>query len=1809
MLDFLAPADLSPTLSINNSTNARYQASLDAALSHFRSLLASSSSRSWKPLQLSHASTSASSTSTSLDSATSSGLNGSVAKGKGKAKELLNGIGSVELGNVRVHRRTAKGADVVRAMTEINVADGVDLSSFKAVLQTPEVRSSWDKMVEHAHTIELLDPQTRICKTDYRLGWPASPRDTITISKTFSDPTTLIDISTSLPRSTEEPAFLRPAPPYVRSHVHLLAWCIQIVQPTSPQPGATASLTSALSTSPTSTSTLLSLNPTGTTKLRISLFWQWSLKGAIFATHHQQVAQLLAGLGDFVREKGSQIPLVVSYGRGLELSSAIYDRGQETRTIEYSIVADDEDETLSGGEVGLDELARRKERRRLERAVEVSLAIGEGWDVRVTPTAVGEEVDTTWTSTVETRASEVDRMTLRLSHAKLSKSEQLVRVTVAIQRLAGGKVIKVNGEAVTITTIEPRDPSHFVRALLDTTDVDAASSITALSQTTASNVAESPTTSSIDVNKASMSRRSLPAPPTAASEINSLLRRNYIYFTSLLQEPEAKWRHISDSRGVTVTQLNSIDPTLTIYRAEATFVGVGVWDVFSTICTPGARMQWDKTLEDAVLLDDVSELSSLWHLKTKAAWPVAPRDSVTIRTAYKSPSSVHIFSFSTDDNALFPSIPAVVAPTIRTQTDLHGWAIEALSPTTTQITLLDQSDPKGWSNKSWTPTQMLNAVAGVGEFSIKNGGPPVITRMLGAKATLSKYDHDKGSLKTEYRAAAISPSTLLMPGDDFATATTTASTNLLGAPTSASTLITTAPVSEAGPIECEIRCDINTWASSIDVVIDPPPAKVSCLSRHRLSSGGGLWITIEHDAAAVGDDRILVVVKKGTSGNSGAAREKGSVTINGAKTKVDVEMLPEDEVKLLAKRKRVKASPIPLDQYSTHGPRNWQHTRTPSQVGRNSPMPTPTESISEDPLAGAVASGGAVPASGHGPSPLSRNGVVAGGANVSSTAQTEGDAAVPVPALQPRLDPPAVALEALSWLQTFHAEQGPELTDPAPGWAIVSERAGTVVRKKLIPRISDTFSVYRGDRILQGLTADEVASVVSAVGCRKSWDERVDSVSALASYGFGTSTATFTTKPTFPFKGRIFYVASVNSQVRVPSPSSALSTSKVLFCASASYVPDEQFDKSKINPSSLLSGQILVEGWILETLDPYSSSLLAIPSTRCTYVSCVDHAGSIPHAFNSVLNANIVRMVNAVEILAKTKGPLPRLWTPDVGLHIEGPLNDDGDQECVWKLGNADQQTTTVLIADHESSDGSFRSLFRVCPKSQKQAQMVSAVKNILTPSVPVGTILESKLPRSASLNFATPATSHKPPIHHELARKSSRSSLRSVATTATSAAGGVGVGAGTGTPSTRSKSPTTTLDAAYAATAHDLLVAELVIDLKQYPYGYSITCSSSLLGSDSIVDPISTGPIESTDARQVPLRATAHDAPLPSILSASLDSWKRANHLVRVLIPTTAITHPLHDPLLRDGSTKAVKPEWYKKLMDRGALIDLRIVPLPQDTSASAAAAAMQATVKGAASSLTTRVLFNEEKVPVASQKDSKALLARFEDEDLPSQAVKISRVPRKRSSKHAKDSGEASSTLPEELRRPIAVAVRLLTPKPASSTVDDLEYPDPKSPGILTPAEDEGARSPAYADKSSASPVISRRATATGEMATGGSGPLLGILGAYPLSRLGSSMVTTAAATRDSVVSSEKNYSLSFVLVVAIISFLLGSLLRSLLTPADYIIYRPAEAEGQQVERALMQAFDTERRWREARRLIEIRLFPRLFNWDYIVAAVKRE
>lgn len=93
-------------------------------------------------------------------------------KNKGKAR-ANNHI--PDLNNVRLSRKSTKTGDVYRVQLDVTLApeDPIPLDSWKSVLVTPEFRKEWDPTVESSALIEMLDPTTRISKTNFTLGWPA----------------------------------------------------------------------------------------------------------------------------------------------------------------------------------------------------------------------------------------------------------------------------------------------------------------------------------------------------------------------------------------------------------------------------------------------------------------------------------------------------------------------------------------------------------------------------------------------------------------------------------------------------------------------------------------------------------------------------------------------------------------------------------------------------------------------------------------------------------------------------------------------------------------------------------------------------------------------------------------------------------------------------------------------------------------------------------------------------------------------------------------------------------------------------------------------------------------------------------------------------------------------------------------------------------------------------------------------------------------------------------------------------------------------------------------------------------------------------------------------------------------------------------------------------------------------------------------------------------------------------------------------------------------------------------------------------
>lgn len=620
-----------------------------------------------------------------------------------------------------------------------------------------------------------------------------------------------------------------------------------------------------------------------------------------------------------------------------------------------------------------------------------------------------------------------------------------------------------------------------------------------------------------------------------------------------------------------------------------------------------------------------------------------------VRTTYKSPSSVHIFGFSTENTELFPNIPPCIDPNIiRTQIDLQGWSIEALSPNTTQVTLLEQSHPGGWSNKSSIPQVMMATLSGMGEFAIKHGAPPVVTRLGGAKAISSKYDVDKEIYRFEYepaesrRSTSSSTSTVFPP---------------MQAPTSDDTETINGKANgsaQGGTMECGIRCDPDKWTNSLIVVVDPPFKTVSALKRHRLSpNGSGLWLTIEHDIATLGQDSVTITVRRGGTATGG----KVNLTVNGSKIKVDQEDLSEADVQVLKKQKRSRPSRVALDQ--------------PPALGvlrkRQSNMSLRSRQEEEELLKAATQP----TMFGRLYTPLAKFYSTASESTRSMVPMT----ASPSPAPASGSTPVDAAMRALGQLSRIHADRDGESTDPF-GWQPVSDRDGLKVEKRIVSHVSDNFPVYRAGRIIEGFTAEEVSASVSAF--RK--DDYFGKPERLQTYGYGITTSHAVAYTTFPFRPRSALFATVIARLPdspAPSPSvgtSHSSLSTIFHASSSSFDPlTLGLDPAKYNPTAMPSCNVILEGWILETIDPYSHEQYAIPSTRCMYVGAIDYSGNIPVSVNNVLNSGLPRTLSNIETALKTQGPPSRSRWPPMAV-----LTPEPSTQAPWALDGVESYKVPV---------------------------------------------------------------------------------------------------------------------------------------------------------------------------------------------------------------------------------------------------------------------------------------------------------------------------------------------------------------------------------------------------------------------------------------------------------------------------------------------------------------------------------------------------
>lgn len=613
---------------------------------------------------------------------------------------------------VAIHKRPhpTKGPDVFRAVVKVpytgsspgsksTPSGNAHLEGFRAALSTSDVRSEWDTLVDSSELIEMPAPDVRVTKTNFRLGWPTSPRDAVTVSRTMLDPHAqkLVDITTSLTAQPDSPAYLRPAPPYVRSHVHLAAWALDLPQPTNGQPV-----------------------PKDQQFIHITAYWCWTLKGAWLGLPAGGLANHLGStvsrLVQYVREKADTIPLISDFGHAVDVEHTTFDVSRDTLAVDYAVLPDPpaaegpalKEHSSETSNSKADSVYAHQNHIDVtpDRMLQLLLSTREGWNVKVrvrgsgharvqsqagtepasSPTTQGRHSSSRhpqWRLVSRYSPHYVGGIEVTILHDSLAFQDDAARVSVQVQRVAASTDVRLNGELIPVWPVNPLNAlplsasseqqasetqrTGSVRSGRSARSISSDRGRTKGSQTLPlSFVCPNSPSAAADLlahaqpqgwanspdpgekfarvigladklralsfeggtlSKAG-AQMSNPLSPSISNQgaisnaIDSLIRRNYIYFTSLLQEPDAKWKHVSDSRGVSVTQLDSIDPTLVVYRAEATFVGVGVWDLFATILSPGAQCVWDKTHEASTHLADLADLSSLWHSKTKASWPV-----------------------------------------------------------------------------------------------------------------------------------------------------------------------------------------------------------------------------------------------------------------------------------------------------------------------------------------------------------------------------------------------------------------------------------------------------------------------------------------------------------------------------------------------------------------------------------------------------------------------------------------------------------------------------------------------------------------------------------------------------------------------------------------------------------------------------------------------------------------------------------------------------------------------------------------------------------------------------------------------------------------------------------------------------------------------------------------------------------------------------------------------------------------------------------------------------------------------------------
>lgn len=429
----------------------------------------------------------------------------------------------------------------------------------------------------------------------------------------------------------------------------------------------------------------------------------------------------------------------------------------------------------------------------------------------------------------------------------------------------------------------------------------------------------------------------------------------------------------------------------------------------------------------------------------------SPKDMAVLNTTFITKDAIHYFATSTDDTNQYPSIPPPVSPFVRSELVVSGWYLETVKPKSVRIVYIAQAAPAGWmvpgTALSAMTTEMPLCVAEIIKYLETFGSPPTLVSIRRGRALGVDYSHEKSSFRLEYVQdsnpifsghRALQQQQQRQPFDSGGQRRITidytagmGSTGSIDSPQFGSPKL--------GPTDkllAEIRLDARVWARNgdCDITIDPPPSKVTCTCVPH--DGTGYRLRIEHSSgrAVPAGGKVLLMARKPAKSGCG-------IVVNG----VAIKMPPMDH--LISWISQAPSS-SPLSLTNIDGALAQRSTQDEDDE---------TQSIKD-----------AKPAK----------------VSESSTDSISSPQVTPLnsPEQKRNLTGPE---SPLLYAQNAMDLLAKIMADSDDSWTVVSEsKGGMRVTKRFMPDISDQVPLVRGEKVIEGFSQEEIATVIGTLGTR-----------------------------------------------------------------------------------------------------------------------------------------------------------------------------------------------------------------------------------------------------------------------------------------------------------------------------------------------------------------------------------------------------------------------------------------------------------------------------------------------------------------------------------------------------------------------------------------------------------------------------------------------------------------------------------------------------------------------------------------------------